>query len=553
MKSLASTTCAGRLFAGLVVFCSLILLGACGSSSSSGGNPQGFSDSSLNGTYVFSSTGTDSAEGEFLAFAGALTFSGNSSATVTGNVDVIDPDEGVASTTASGTYNVNQDGTGQFSVTLPNIASFTFNFVLSSTSHGLVTEYDTFGTGSGTIDLQTALTGVSQLALPYAVSLTGTVSGTDVVASAGSITFNTSGVSTAGIQDINDNGVPVLAEALSGTITEVTVGGGTAPGTMTINDVFGGSTFDFYPIDPTHFKVVETDGSNAFLAGDFYDQTNATIPAGQVVFTMAGTNGNPVASGGYATAAANGNFTAGAEDLSESGTTFQQLPFSGTGSSGSSGDSASGRTLVALSGFEPASQWVIYPTASAGVIMLESDSAAVMLGAAYAQSASPSIAVSQGFAFNLTGSNLANSNVEVDDIVQFNTASSVSASPNMSGVIYENQGGIAAVKGTFTAVYTPDANSSTTGRGSILTSSLPTLNGGLALQYYVVDATTVLFMEGTNIGGTNDNTQAAVGSFVQQTTPTSQTAVKHPVVAIAHAANHAHASKTTRKWTSNKN
>jgi hypothetical protein len=535
MNSLASIhKCAGRLFMGLAAITSILLLGACGSSSSSSGNPVGFNKGSLNGTYVFSSTGLDEANGAFVAFAGAITADGNGNITG-GNVDVVDASVGAASGAATGGYIVNQDGRGQFEVAVAGAQSFTFNFVLSSTSHGLVTEFDNFGSGSGTMDLQTALTGISQLANPYAVSLAGAdIDDSFPIASAGSITFNASGVSTAGVQDVNEDGVPLLDRPLSGTAT---LGTGTAPGTMVLNGVLGsGSMFDFYPVDPTHFKIIETDLANAFLAGDFYTQANATIPAGQVVFTLAGGTSTVITAGGYATIDSSGSFTNGSEDLNNNGAFVATIPFSGSASSG-----GVGRINVALNGFSPATNWVMYPTTYAGLLILETDSINLALGAAYAQSAT-SFAATQNYGLNLTGINTGQG-VEVDDTAQFLTGSP-SASPNMTGLIDENAMGVQLTQGgNFSATYTPDP--SPTGRGNILAPSLNTVNGGFSLEYYVVDGTTTLFIE----GGNNDTAQTALGSFVLQTSPTTQVAVKHPVVALFHATSHAHgAVKRGQKW-----
>jgi hypothetical protein len=539
MNSLASIhKCAGRLFMALAATTSLLLLGACGSSSSSSGNQVGFSNSSLSGTYVFSSTGTDSESGQFLALAGAITADGSGHITG-GNVDVVDFNAGFGSGAATGGYFVNQDGRGQFAVNVANVQKFTFNFVLSSTSHGLVTEFDNFGSGSGTLDLQGSLSGIS-LANPYALSLAGAnISDTFPIASAGSITLNSSGVSTAGIQDVNENGLALTGRTLSGTAA---LGTGTAPGTMILNDALGnGSTFDFYPVDSTHFKVIETDLTNAFLSGDFYTQAGATIPVGQVVFTMAGGTANtfPTVLGGYATTDANGNFANGSADLNQQGTFVTSNPFSG---SASSGGPVGGRVLVALTDLPTATAWVLYPTTSAGLIILQIDSENVTLGAAYAQSAT-SFAATQNYGLNLTGFNIS-AGAEIDDTAQFLTASP-SSSPNMSGLIDENAEGLQFTQGSnFSATYTPDSGS--TGRGNILAPNLNTVNGGLGLEYYVIDGTTTLFIE----GGNGDTAQVALGSFIQQTSPTAQVAVKHPVTALFHPTSHAHgAAKPGQKWT----
>src|SRR5271168_5033958 len=95
MKTLASTKYVGRLLAGLATITSLLLLGACGSSKSNSGNQVGFTNGSLNGTYVFSSTGTDSS-GSFFAVAGAISADSKGNITA-GNVDLVDPNDGTLS------------------------------------------------------------------------------------------------------------------------------------------------------------------------------------------------------------------------------------------------------------------------------------------------------------------------------------------------------------------------------------------------------------------------------------------------------------------------
>jgi hypothetical protein len=161
MNPLASTKCAGRLLMALAAMTSILLIASCGS----GGSPTrpnqvGFSESNLNGTYVFSSAGSDNA-GYPLNLAGTLVANGSGSITG-GTIDVVDP----ALTTIpspvaqaiTGSYNVSTDGRGQATLTSTAYGTFVLDFVLTSTSHGLVTEFDSNGTSSGTIDLQTAVT-----------------------------------------------------------------------------------------------------------------------------------------------------------------------------------------------------------------------------------------------------------------------------------------------------------------------------------------------------------------------------------------------------------
>ena len=64
MNPLASAKCAQRLLMALAAASALMFLAACSSSSSTSVNKQGFSNTSLSGTYVFSSQGFDSANGD---------------------------------------------------------------------------------------------------------------------------------------------------------------------------------------------------------------------------------------------------------------------------------------------------------------------------------------------------------------------------------------------------------------------------------------------------------------------------------------------------------
>jgi hypothetical protein len=153
----------------LLTFFGLTFLVACGGSSSSSTpgehSSSDFGISNLNGTYVFSSTGLDSSNAPlFLTMVGSLTANGSGGITG-GTVDLIGVNVGVSSPAAQpitgGSYSVGTDGRGQINfdtTTRAGAVTITLDFVLTSSSHGLVTEYDSNGTGSGTIDLQSAIT-----------------------------------------------------------------------------------------------------------------------------------------------------------------------------------------------------------------------------------------------------------------------------------------------------------------------------------------------------------------------------------------------------------
>src|SRR5208282_5134596 len=151
------------LFMTLAVTAGILLIAGCGSSSTPAPvNQQGFSDSNLSGTYVFLSEGTDSANGGPLTVAGAFVANGTSANNniTGGEMDVVDPffKTPVLANQAitSGSYNVNADGRGSVTLTTSN-GTLTFYFVLTTTSggissQGLLTEFDSTGSGSGTLD-----------------------------------------------------------------------------------------------------------------------------------------------------------------------------------------------------------------------------------------------------------------------------------------------------------------------------------------------------------------------------------------------------------------
>ena len=234
----------------------------------------------------------------------------------------------------------------------------------------------------------------------------------------------------------------------------------------------------------------------------------------------------PIANGGLMTSDGTGNFSGGLEDINDSGTVPGQGQFRGALDAAASGP-VGGRVFVNLSGFAPAANWVIYPSGG-GLLMLEMDTANITTGVAYAQTAT-SLAASD-YALNLTG---ANPNGEVDDIAQFDTTSATSS--NMTGVLDENNIGSTSppLSGVaLSGAYTPD--SPATGRGSIAIPNINTNNGTLNLEYYVVDASTIVFID-------VDTTQVGAGTFELQSAPgagggaRSRMSVVHPLVR-AHGA-----------------
>ena len=496
-----------RLFS-LLVISSLAVLAACGSGGSHT-NPTpppsgGFNPSSLNGTYVFSTTGTDSG-GNFLAMVG--TFAANGSGSITGGtVDMSDAAFSPATVKVSitgGKYSLTADGRGQatLSAHTPFASSIGVAFVLASSSHGSIAEFDGNGTGSGTLDLQTSAT----LSGSYAFNLSGIDAGGNPLATVGSFTLGAGGAIT-GIQDFNDVGA-FTSSALTGAVTPGSSG---APGTATLTTTgaLGSLTFDVFPVGSTDLKFAETGGS-ALLSGDAFAQQTASLPttATTFAFVMSGvgvTTGAPLALGGLMPIDGVSAISGGTVDLNDNGSAALGQAFNGSYTAPGTG----GRTVITVSGFSVATQFVAYPTASAGLQMLESDGTGLVGGVAVAQSSPPaSLQASQGYAMNLSAFNLS-AGAEEDDIAEFTTTSTA-----FSGQIDINDVGQTNSGQPYSGNYTLDSPAS--GRGEFTQSNY---NLGV---FYAVDGSTLLFLDvGDTIGlvgtGTlqlqNAGAQAALAS-----------------------------------------
>ncbi|HXO36006.1 MAG TPA: hypothetical protein VN901_27010 [Candidatus Acidoferrales bacterium] len=492
----------------LLALSALLFLGACGSNNTTRpvAPPSGnFSNSNLNGTYVFSVAGVDLGNGAPYAIAGTIT--ANGSGGITGgafDINDLDAVEFTAGPIANvpinnnGTYHVNVDGRGEITFGTSSIQNFpklTLDFVLSSSSGGLVTEFDTFGSGSGTIDLQAANT---TPAGSYAFSLSGaTASGT---ASATVGNFTLTGSTMAGADDLNVGGVLAYpAQALTGSLV---LGPSNTPSTTLSTPAFNG-TFDVFAVDSTHLKFIEMD-LTANLAGDAYSQ--ATFPAASLAFTLQGETsaGAFLAAGGVMTPGSGGAIS-GTEDFNENGTSAAPSPFTATLTTDTT--NAGRYTLGSFATFVGGTAYAAYPS-SGGILLLEIDNAGITTGAAYAQTANATFAAGQGYGLNLTGIFLGQP-IQVYDIAEFAANSTGST---ITGLIDETSGGGIVGSGVpfSNGAYTAPSG----GRGSIVanasTNSSGTLNGGFALTFYTVDGTTFPFIE-------SDNGQVAAGVFLLQT------------------------------------
>ena len=519
----------------LLALSALLFLGACGSNSVTNpvAPPSGnFSNSNLNGTYVFSVSGVDQGDGAPYAIVGTITANGNGG--ITGGTFDINDEDTTEFTTGpianiainnNGTYHVNVDGRGLITFgtsSIQNFPNLTLDFVLSSSSGGLVTEFDTFGSGSGTIDLQAANTTPTG---SYAFSLSGAASGTPW-ATVGNFTLT--GSTLAGADDLNEGGLLAYpAQALTGSLV---LGPSATPSTTLSTPAFNG-TFDVFAVDSTHLKFIEMDAA-ANLAGDAYSQASPTFPTASLAFTLQGETsaGALLAAGGVMTQGSGGAIS-GTEDFNVNGTNVSSptapAPFTATLTTDTT--NAGRYTLGSFATFVGGTAYAAYPS-SGGILLLEIDDAGITTGAAYAQTANATFAAGQGYGLNLTGVFLGSSATgapatQVYDIAEF-TANSTGNT--ITGLIDETSGGGIVGSGVpfSNGAYTAPSG----GRGSITanasTSSSSTLNGGFALTFYTVDGSTFPFIE-------SDNGQVAAGVFLLQSPTASATAASQSHMFIA--------------------
>jgi hypothetical protein len=500
---------------------SLALLVACGNNGAPNPNKNGYTNSDLTGTYVFSFAGTDvnlnAGTESFFAIAGTITADGSGNIK-SGTVDINDANLGgagvfPAQALSASTYTINSDGRGTGTLVTPQ-GTFGIDFVLTSDSHGLIMRFDNGGSGSGTLDLQGSATQGSLTSLAF--TMYGSEFNSDLainpVGTVGAFALDGEGTMTSGLEDFNNSGssAGISDLALSGNLVLTS----STAGTAAFNTSFGDLTFDVWVVDSTHLKLIETDTTSGLaLAGDAFPE-QSTFSAGQLVFEVAGADTGlaaPFAAGGFVTTDANGNLSSGTEDYNDGGTINTVSPF--TGSCNATAPFVGDRCQLTLTAFtnglSTSLTFAAYPS-TAGVLLLEDDSTGSFLqGAAYAQLAT-AFGSPEGYGFNLSGFNddpAAGADGKVDQIGEFNATTS-----NLTGVVDENDVAALQTSSSLSGTYAPD--SPATGRGSISVTTPRTFFGSLALEYYVIDSSSTLIIEG-------DTDQVTAGVFELQSAPGS--------------------------------
>src|SRR5215831_23821 len=255
-----------------------------------------YSNSSFNGPYAFSYIGDDGTG--LLQVVGSFTANGAAGTITAGMEDISSGKSGVktATTFTGGTFTVGPDGTA---TATPNDGS-TWQFLLTGntgtaaslgrpTQHALLVRFDSSGTGSGTIDQQTA-TALNTPFSPagnYVFTLSGTAVETNnrlaLLETAGVFHSNAVSAGTNAEWDVNVGGTVVNYTSLTATFSTYNANPGTCRRTLTLNTTAAAlqtapisitqMKFAIYVIDATHVKAVEIDGSE-FAAGDIFSSPN---------------------------------------------------------------------------------------------------------------------------------------------------------------------------------------------------------------------------------------------------------------------------------------
>ena len=512
-----------------IVISAIAALAGCGSNTPGSTPPPSgsFSIKNLNGTYVFSVVGSDSA-GNFEAMTGTIVADGSGNLTG-GTFDLNNPNGTgfvPVDVGSNSRYTVTADGRGTATINTASSGTFGFDFVLSSSQGGQITEFDSAGSGSGTLDLQSNVS-QSDIAGSYAFNFSGTsgigsvlcgVSGNSPfvipLANVGAFTLDASGNITAGVEDFNNNCSSTNATNLP--ITGGSVNLGTVPGTATITSTAGTFHYDVYPVSATDLKFIEIDATTV-TAGNAFTQTTS-IPSGNNVFTLAGFDtvaGGPFTAAGVLDTDGNGNLqTDSVEDINDSGTATEVS----SGITGTYTALTSGRSVLTMSGFVNGGgglgctncQFVVYPS-SGGLQMMEIDNGGSTNGVAYAQTAT-SLASSQGYGMNLTGANFSAS-AEEDDIAEFTNNNGT-----FTGIIdFNDQGSTLSPNQKFSSTY--QADSTVSGRGMVTAGS-----NSYDFVTYVVDSSTIVALP-------VDSNFVGLGSFaLQNSSAKSNAAVSHLAV-----------------------
>jgi hypothetical protein len=288
--------------------------GACSNGGSSVTPPPpviGFSNSSLQGQYAFSMTGTtaDTSDGSVQPFSRVGSFIADGKGNITNGAEDINIFQTGSNEFdfTGGSYAVSGDGRGTLSWTDSGVLQ-TFSITLTSSSSGYFVDMPADGSSAGNgsfVKQNTASFQISGIAGNYAFDFSGVDPSANVESVVGQLISN-SGGGFSGFADDNDDGTVNGGVAGAAPISGSYAVDGNHPGDLASFGrglfALGGITGVFYIVGPNQVKFMETT-TGGTLVGDSTSQSNIPTTtagiSGGFVYVMGGAgSGGPVTRGG---------------------------------------------------------------------------------------------------------------------------------------------------------------------------------------------------------------------------------------------------------------
>ena len=485
------------------------------------------------------------AQGGPFNVAGSILTSGASSSTsgtiTGGEIDISSFDFGVsgAAQITGGTYTVGTtDGRTSMNLTIGSnptgIPSLTLQLALTTNQHGLLVEFDTLATGSGTIDAQNTSSFTSSLAGNYSFSFSGLDANLFPMFGAGTFLVNGNTIpmnplnAPTNTQDLVDSqGFPLLNTNETVVTNDITLSGFLSTsidsfgrGTVQMTSTpLGQINFAFYMIDQTHQNMVEIDTltTTPLLFGQMFSApTNATPLATGIAFTAGGSSGgnsfNPYVIGGVFPLTAS-TVGAGLLDINtSSGSQVATAISSGSyNNSPATAGSVPGRFTLTLQTAKSNTpiEFAAYTTTINTALLVEIDTHTDgSTGTAYQQS-SPAV-LNGSFATNLQGVGATKSNGSSEqDLSGQIVLSATSTTPSGGNLDFNSQltgPGTLSINAAGSTINAPSPLTSNRGTAVIKTvKNIATFN----LTYYLVSPTIAIFID-------TDSNRVGAGVFLKQ-------------------------------------
>lgn len=343
---------------------SLLVCAGCGSNNGGvpGFIPKGnFSNASLNGQYVYQIEGFDfSHPNNVVPYREAGVFTANGNKVITSATDDFSEGTGVFTTVSTGSYSINNDGTGSVSFSNALLGPITLEVTMVSASKVYLVEADSPVNAGGIAEKQdlTAITAVPTGTFVFRehdVNLNSLQSS----ASVGAFTV-TGGVASNGNKDVNRGGT-LSSLTFTGSLNAPDPATGRGSGTFT-DSALATSSFNYYVVDANNMRfLVGTAGTTNILGQGRAELQNGTPTlSGSYAF---GSKGDTGALGGVNMAgrftASGGNITAGACDSVQDSGPATNVSFTGTYTQTPNGRALLNLTTAANSSYVV---WMVSPT-----------------------------------------------------------------------------------------------------------------------------------------------------------------------------------------------